>query len=191
VRLVLASRNAHKLRELTDLLAPHELAPLPNGVELPPENGETFADNARAKARAAAREAGGPVLGEDSGIVVAALGGGPGVRSARYAGESAGDEDNLRKLLRETEDVSDRFAEYACALALVDADGELRLFEGRCAGALAREPRGDGGFGYDPIFVPAEGPDENTTMAELAPADKDAISHRGRAARLLLEWLAR
>jgi XTP/dITP diphosphohydrolase len=191
VRLVLGSRNAHKLRELSGLLAPLELAPLPDGIELPPETGDTFAANAIAKARAAAGATAGQALGEDSGIVVAALGGEPGIRSARYAGENASDEDNLRKLLRETEELSDRSAAYVCALALAGADGEVQLFEGRCTGTVAREPRGSGGFGYDPIFIPTAGPDGETTMAELAPADKDAISHRGEAARRLLDWLER
>jgi XTP/dITP diphosphohydrolase len=191
VRLVLGSRNAHKLRELSGLLAPHELEPLPEGIELPPETGDTFAANAMMKARSTARATGGPSLGEDSGIVVAALGGAPGIRSARYAGDDASDDDNLRKLLRETEDALDRAAAYVCALAFTGASGEEQLFEGRCAGSLARAPRGSGGFGYDPIFIPAKGPDDKTTMAELAPADKDAISHRGEAARMLLAWLER
>jgi XTP/dITP diphosphohydrolase len=187
--MVLGSRNAHKLRELSGLLAPHELEPLPDAVELPLETGDTFAANATLKARATVRATGRPSLGEDSGIVVAALGGAPGIRSARYAGESASDDDNLRKLLRETEDASDRSAAYVCALVFVGADGEEQLFEGRCEGTLARAPRGSGGFGYDPIFVPAAGPGRDTTMAELIPADKDAISHRGEAARKLLAWL--
>jgi XTP/dITP diphosphohydrolase len=191
VQLVLGSRNAHKLRELSELLGNHELVPLPADVMLPPESGTTFADNALTKARAAATSVGGPALGEDSGIVVTALGGGPGVRSARYAGENASDEDNLNKLLEALNGASDRSAAYVCALAFAGADGETRLFEGRCAGTLVREPRGSGGFGYDPIFVPLDGPDEHTTMAELAPADKNSISHRGRAARSLLEWLER
>jgi XTP/dITP diphosphohydrolase len=190
VRLVLGSRNAHKLRELSALLAPLDLEPLPDEIELPPETGDTFAANAVVKARVTARETDRPALGEDSGIVVAALGGAPGIRSARFAGEDASDDDNLRKLLRETEETSDRSAAYVCSLALV-FDGEEHLFEGRCEGTLARSPRGSGGFGYDPIFIPAAGPDDDTTMAELAPAEKDAISHRGKAARRLLEWLER
>ncbi len=189
MRLVLASRNSHKLRELGELLTPHELALLPAEIELPPENGSTFAANALVKARASTDALGATVLGEDSGIVVAALGGAPGVRSARYAGEEASDEQNLHKLLHETADAADRTAAYVCAIALASEDGRERVFEGRCEGRLARVPRGSGGFGYDPIFIPSEGPDAETTMAELGPEGKNAISHRGKAARLLLAWL--
>jgi XTP/dITP diphosphohydrolase len=189
VRLVLGSRNRHKLRELGALLSPHELVPLPPGVELPPENGSTFAENALLKARASAGATPGTALGEDSGIVVPALGGAPGIRSARFAGEDAGDEQNLDKLLRATEGVEDRAAAYVCALALVTEGGEERVFEGRCEGRLAHERRGSGGFGYDPIFIPRDGPGAETTMAELAPQDKNAISHRGRAAKQLLAWI--
>ena len=160
---------------------------LPADVELPPEVGETFADNALAKARAAAAATGSAAIADDSGIEAAALGGAPGVRSARYAGEDATDEENLARLLAEAPAGS--ALAYVCALAYVDpAAGEERLFEGRCTGTLAVAPRGDGGFGYDPAFLPDDLPD-GRTMAELAPAEKDAISHRGRAARALLAWL--
>ena len=189
MRLVLGSRNAHKLRELGELLAPHELVPLPPDVELPPEDGSTFAENALLKARASANAVGGTALGEDSGIVVAALGGAPGVRSARYAGERASDEENLERLLRETENAEDRTAAYVCVIALATGSGEERVFEGRCEGRLARVPRGGGGFGYDPIFIPSEGPDAETTAAQLTPERKNAISHRGKAARRLLAWI--
>ena len=187
MRLVLASGNPHKLRELEPLLAPHELEPLPEDVELPPETGETFADNALIKARAAARATGRAVVADDSGIEAAALGGRPGVRSARYAGENATDEENLAKLLREVPPDGDTRVAYACVLAFVDGEEEL-LAEGRCTGALTHEPRGTGGFGYDPAFVPADY-DDGRTMSELSPEEKDAISHRGRAARALLERL--
>jgi XTP/dITP diphosphohydrolase len=190
MQLILGSRNAHKLRELSQLLQPHELVPLPDAIELPPENGATFSANAIEKALASARATGTPALGEDSGITVAALQGGPGVRSARYAGEQASDEQNLEKLLRETQDAGDRSAAYVCALAFAAPGGDVQLFEGRCEGRLARAPRGSGGFGYDPIFLPLDGPSPDTTMAELEPARKNAISHRGRAAALLREWLA-
>jgi XTP/dITP diphosphohydrolase len=159
-------------------------------VELPPETGDTFVDNALAKARASAAATGGVALGEDSGIEVAVLGGAPGVRSARYAGEGASDEQNLERLLRETEEAVDRRAAYVCALAIAGPDGRAELLEGRCEGELARVPSGEGGFGYDPIFIPDEGPGGGVTMASLAAAEKNAISHRGRAARLLLERLA-
>jgi XTP/dITP diphosphohydrolase len=186
VRLVLASRNAHKARELGALLAPIEVDALPDGIELPPETGATFAENALAKARAAAAATGRPAIADDSGIEAQALGGAPGVRSARYAGENASDAENLAMLLREAPAGS--ALAYVCALAHVDPGGDERVFEGRCTGRLAAEPRGSGGFGYDPAFLPDDVPD-GRTMAELAPAEKDAISHRGRAASALSAWL--
>jgi XTP/dITP diphosphohydrolase len=189
MRLVLSTRNPHKVRELRALLAPHEVLPLPDDVELPPETGHTFADNALHKARAAARATGLPAVADDSGIEAAALGGAPGVRSARYAGEQASDAENLAKLLREVPADDDRRVAYVCALAYVSGNEE-RLFEGRCEGTLATEPRGSGGFGYDPAFLPADTGD-GRTMAELTVEEKDAISHRGRAARAFLDWLAR
>jgi XTP/dITP diphosphohydrolase len=189
VRLVLASRNPHKLRELGALLSPHELELVPDEVELPPELGATFAENALAKARAAADATGRPAVADDSGIEAAALGGAPGIRSARYAGEGATDEENLEKLLREVAGAEDRRVVYVCALAYVDRGGAHQVVEGRCEGTLAHEPRGRGGFGYDPAFLPADYPD-GRTMAELSPEEKDAISHRGRAARALLEHLS-
>jgi XTP/dITP diphosphohydrolase len=187
VRLVLSTRNPHKVRELNVLLAPHEVEPLPEDVELPPETGETFAENALGKARAAAEATGMPSVADDSGIEASALGGMPGVRSARYAGENATDEENLSKLLREVPPDGDRRVAYVCALAYVNGDEE-EMFEGRCEGTLAAEPRGSGGFGYDPAFIPSDR-DDGRTMAELSVDEKDAISHRGRAARAFLEWL--
>ncbi|MDX6680877.1 MAG: XTP/dITP diphosphohydrolase [Solirubrobacteraceae bacterium] len=185
--LVLATRNAHKARELATLLAPHDVAALPDDVELPPETGETFLDNAIDKARAAALATGMAAIADDSGIESAALGGAPGVRSARFAGERASDEANLAKLLREAPPGS--ALAYVCALVLVRPDGELQhAVQARCTGTLAARPRGDGGFGYDPAFLPDDLPD-GRTMAELRPAEKDAISHRGRAARELLALL--
>jgi XTP/dITP diphosphohydrolase len=187
--IVLASRNAHKLAELTRLLEPAsiELEALPREVELPPETGETFAENARLKARAAAVATGRPAIADDSGIEATALAGAPGVRSARYAGEGASDDENLRKLIREATVGSE--LSYVCVIVYVDPEtGEERLFEGRCMGRLAEAARGSGGFGYDPAFVPDDDPTDRT-MAELSAAEKDAISHRGRAARALLAWL--
>ena len=127
-------------------------------------------------------------IADDSGIAAAALGGRPGVRSARYAGEDATDEQNLQKLLAELRDSADRRVAYVCALAYADPEGERRIFTERCEGVLAAQPRGSGGFGYDPAFVPGDY-DDGRTMAELEPAEKDAISHRGRAARALRDWL--
>jgi len=187
MRLVLATRNEHKRREFARLLAGVEIVSLPAGVQLPPENGKTFAENAFGKARAAATATGSPAIADDSGIEAAALGGAPGVRSARYAGESATDEENLDKLLREAPAASPLV--YVCALAYVDpSSGEERLFEARCTGRLAASPRGEKGFGYDPAFVPDEQPD-GVTMAELSDERKDEISHRGKAVRALGQWL--
>ena len=129
-------------------------------------------------------------IADDSGIVANGLGGRPGVRSARYAGENASDEENLVKLIRDVGEQADRRVAYVCSIALVTAEGHQSLFEGRSEGTLADRPRGSGGFGYDPGFVPVDtGPDDQRTMAELAPAEKNAISHRGRAARKLAEHL--
>ena len=132
-----------------------------------------------------------PAIADDSGIDARALGGAPGVRSARYAGEGASDEENLDKLLREVAAAGgDRRVAYVCDIAYVDEAGSESLFEGRCEGELATEPRGTGGFGYDPAFVPDEtGHEDRRTMAELSPAEKHAISHRGRAARALARAL--
>jgi XTP/dITP diphosphohydrolase len=195
LRLLLATHNEHKRREFERLLADAgagakrwQLDSLPDSITLPPEDGETFAENALGKARAAARASGRASIADDSGIAAAALGGAPGVRSARYAGEGASDEENLAKLLREAPAGS--ALEYVCVVAYVDpVRGLERTFEGRCRGTLAAQPVGERGFGYDPAFVPHEGP-AGTTMAQLADAQKDAISHRGRAARALLRWLA-
>jgi XTP/dITP diphosphohydrolase len=189
VKLVLATRNDHKLREFREALPRMEILPLPDEVELPPETGETFADNALAKARTAHTATGLAALADDSGIEAAALDGRPGVRSARYAGEGATDEQNLQKLLDEVAAAGgDRRVAYVCALVHVTGEGEEWLFEQRCTGRLATEPRGSGGFGYDPAFIPDDYDDERT-MAELTPDEKHAISHRGRAARAFREWL--
>ncbi len=153
---------------------------------LPPEDGETFAENALGKARAAAAATGHPAIADDSGIEAAALGGAPGVRSARYAGEPAGDEANLAKLLREAPPGSP--LRYVCALAYVEpGTGREEVFTGECRGYLAEVPRGRGGFGYDPAFLPEV--DRAHTMAELSDEEKDAISHRGAAVRAFLAWL--
>ena len=193
MRLLLATHNQHKLREFTRLLDRNgdagdvHILPLPASVALPPEEGETFALNALGKARAAAALTGEVSIADDSGIAAGALDGAPGVRSARYAGEHATDEENLQKLRSEAPAGS--ALEYVCVIAYVDpAAGSERLFEGRCAGRVAAEPRGKGGFGYDPIFLPDDGP-PGLTMAELSDQQKDEISHRGRAARALEAWL--
>jgi XTP/dITP diphosphohydrolase len=187
--LVVATRNEHKLRELSEILGGLEIVALPEEVVLPPETGDTFAENAVVKARTAHAETGRPSIADDSGIAARALDGRPGVRSARYAGEDATDEENLALLLSELEGKEDRAVAYVCAIAYVDGDLE-RTFEARCEGVLAEEPRGTGGFGYDPAFVPVDtGPQDNRTMAELPREEKHALSHRGRAARLLAAFL--
>ncbi len=184
MRLLLATRNAHKMREFARLLPGLELDPLPDDVETPPETGHTYADNALIKGRAAAAATGRAAIADDSGIEAEALGGRPGVRSARYAGSGASDGENLAKLRREVPPFSR--LQYVCAIAHVGADGAETVFYGRCSGTMAAEGAGTRGFGYDPVFVP-DG--DRRTMAELTDDEKDAISHRGRAARALLEWL--
>ncbi len=187
MKLLLATHNEHKRRELSRLLPDHEIALLPDTVQLPPEDGQTFLANALGKARAAAVATGEVTIADDSGIAAAALHGAPGVRSARYAGEHATDAQNLAKLLREAPPGS--ALEYVCALVLVDPAGNVeQVFEERCTGRLADRPRGERGFGYDPAFLPDDGP-PGLTMAELSDAEKDVISHRGRAARALAQSL--
>lgn len=191
--MILASRNQHKVREFGELLPGLGLRPLPDGVEPPSEDGETFAENALIKARAAREATGEVVVADDSGIEVEALGGRPGVRSARYAGAAATDGENLAKVLEEVAAAGEgTAARYVCVLALIDESGEERLFEGECTGRLIPEPRGSGGFGYDPAFVPDDtGPEDVRTMAEIGPGEKHALSHRGRVARKLAEYLGR
>ena len=186
--LVLATRNPHKLREFERLLAPAGVAvePLPEGIELPPEAGDTFEANAMPKARTAAAHTGRAAIADDSGIEAQALGGRPGVRSARYAGLDADDAENLEKLLRDAPPGSG--LRYVCALAYVDpVAGIERVFFGDSSGRLAAQPRGEQGFGYDPAFLP-DGDFGGRTMAELSDDEKDLISHRGRAVRALLRW---
>jgi XTP/dITP diphosphohydrolase len=187
--LVLATRNDHKVREMQRLLEPAGIAVegLPPEVELPPEDGTTFADNALPKASAAAAATGRPAIADDSGIEATALGGAPGVRSARYAGPDASDEENLEKLVGEVP--PDSRLRYVCALAYVNPlTGEERVFFGDCRGRMARDRAGANGFGYDPVFVP-DATGDNRTMAELSDDEKDAISHRGHAVRALVRWI--
>jgi XTP/dITP diphosphohydrolase len=192
LKLLLATYNEHKRREFARLLSggdggAWEIEALPDSVELPPEDGQTFGENSLGKARAAATATGQVSIADDSGIAAAALGGAPGVRSARYAGEHATDEQNLQKLLQEVPAGSP--LEYVCVIAYVDPGRAVeRTFEGRCTGQLAQTPSGEGGFGYDPAFLPDDGP-QGLTMAELSDQQKDEISHRGRAARALVAWL--
>lgn len=191
---VLATHNAHKVGELRRILGArlgdHELVAYdgPDAIE----DADTFEGNALLKAREAFAHTGMPALADDSGIAVDALGGAPGIRSARYAG-TRDDGDNLRLLLTNLEGVADRTARFVCAAALVDADGEF-VVRGEWPGVVLEAPAGDGGFGYDPIFRP-DGQDpadgRPRSAAELTPAEKDAASHRARAFGLLVEELRR
>jgi XTP/dITP diphosphohydrolase len=189
--LILATGNRHKLREMRELLPGVELEPLPERFELPPEDGDSFAAIALDKARAAHAATGKAAIADDSGIGALALGGRPGIHSARYGGEGASDEENLAKLLREVAAAGgERSAYYHCALALVEADGAEHVFEARCEGRLIEQPRGEGGFGYDPAFVPdATGAEDDRTYSELSQGEKNEISHRGLAARQLARHL--
>lgn len=186
-KLVLSTRNDHKVREFQRLLPGVELVGLPDGVELPPEDGSTYAENALGKARAAAKATGLDSIADDSGIEAGDLDGAPGIFSARFAGEDATDEDNLA-LLEAKVSVGSNL-EYVCAIALVTADGSEKVFESRCAGRMAAERSGNRGFGYDPVFVP-DALDSGLTMADIADEVKDAISHRGLAAAQLAEYLS-
>jgi len=203
-RLVVATRSAHKLRELGELLhlEPGVLLSLDDlGVPGEPvEDGATFEANARIKARFAADATGLPSLADDSGIEVDALGGGPGVRTRRYSGPDATDASNNAKLLAALDGLPPerRGARYVCVLALALPEAEARepragrplvLRRGTCRGRIATSPRGDGGFGYDPIFEPAAEPPGGRTLGLYAPAEKHAISHRARAARRMVPVL--
>jgi XTP/dITP diphosphohydrolase len=201
-RLLVATRSAHKLRELRELLhLEHgELVSLEDlGIPGDPEEtGATFRTNAAIKARFGARASGLPTLADDSGLEVDALGGGPGVRTRRYAGEHATDSDNNTKLLGALEGLPPdrRGARYVCVLALAvpDASGlrgapHLTFAQGTCRGRIATAPRGTGGFGYDPLFEPESEPPGARTLGLWSPAEKHAISHRARAARRMTPHL--
>ncbi len=194
-RLVLATRNAAKLAELRRIVAATSesveligLADVP-GYDEVPETGATFADNALLKAREAVAHTGLPAVADDSGLTVEALNGMPGVLSARWAGGHGDDAANLRLVLDQVRDVPDerRGAAFVCAAALVLPDGVERIVHGEVEGTLLRTPRGTGGFGYDPIFLPYG---ESRTTAEMTPEEKDAISHRGKAFRELAKHIA-
>lgn len=195
-RVLLATRNHAKLAELRRILtvaAPGvELVGLADVPPYPeqPEIGVTFAENALAKAREGVRHTGLPTVADDSGLAVDALGGAPGVFSARWAGRHGDDEANLRLLLAQLSELPDehRGAAFVCAAALVLPGGKEHLVTGRQTGRLIRTPRGTGGFGYDPIFV---GEGQTRTNAELTPQEKDAVSHRGQAFRKLAKVIAR
>ncbi len=190
MKAVFASRNRHKAEQVAVLLPDVELSPL---AEVAPELElaepyDTFEENALAKARAVVRATGSPAIADDSGIEVDALGGAPGVRSARFAGEDASDEDNNRKLVHALRDVPEeaRTCRYRCVAVLVMPDGRELMASGTCEGRIVLEGRGDLGFGYDPHVIP-EG--ETRTMGEIPLDEKLRFSHRGRAFRALAERL--
>lgn len=182
--LVVATSNQNKVREIGKMLDGLGISVLSlqyfPEVEVPPETGKTFAENACSKALAVARATGRLTLADDSGLDVDALGGEPGVMSNRYAGEGASDQEKIEKVLRLMQEVPEgrRQARFRCAMALARPGGEVKMVEGVCQGRLAHAPRGSHGFGYDPIFIP-DGLD--CTMAELPMEEKNKISHRGRA----------
>ncbi|MEJ1966146.1 MAG: RdgB/HAM1 family non-canonical purine NTP pyrophosphatase [Gammaproteobacteria bacterium] len=193
MKAVLASSNAGKLRELSAILSPLGYALVTQsslGIDTPPETGETFAENALLKARHAARLSGLPAIADDSGIEVDALGGRPGVYSARYAGEGATDAANLEKMLEQLRDVpaDRRSARYQCVIAFARTgdDPSPVIAHGTWQGRILERPRGSGGFGYDPIFEPT-GLDRS--VAELSATEKNARSHRGEALRALARLL--
>jgi XTP/dITP diphosphohydrolase len=190
-RLVLASHNAGKLRELSALLAPYGAA-LAGAGELglpePEETGASFAENARLKALAAAKASGHPALADDSGLAVAALDGAPGIYSARWAGPGKDFSAAMARVLKELDGTPDRSAAFVCALALAWPDGHVEEVEGRVAGGIAEAPRGEGGFGYDPIFLPLG---QEISFAEMPLAAKQAVSHRADAlSKLILRCFA-
>ncbi len=195
-RVLLASRNVKKLAELQRILGPHVtvlgLGDVPPYDE-EPETGATFEENATAKAVQAARESGEISLADDSGLVVDALNGMPGVLSARWSGRHGDDLANTALLLAQIADVPDerRGAAFVCALALAVPGDDVRLRRGEWQGRIVREPKGSNGFGYDPVFVPVESDEagDGRSSAELIPAEKDALSHRGRALALMLPEL--
>ncbi|QWD06739.1 RdgB/HAM1 family non-canonical purine NTP pyrophosphatase [Polynucleobacter paneuropaeus] len=190
-KLVLASNNAGKLKEFSELLAPFEFEVIPQGqFEIPAaeEPFDTFLENALAKAKHASQLSGLPALADDSGICVNVLGGKPGVRSARYAGDHASDTDNNHKLLQDLANELDRTAYYICALVMVNSadDQNPITVQARWDGEVTDIPRGDKGFGYDPYFYI---PELGKTAAELSSTEKNAFSHRGQALRILIAEL--
>lgn len=189
MRLVMASGNAHKAAEIREILSAHMIEQRPSWVGEVDENAETLAGNARLKARAICEATGTAAVADDTGLEVDALGGLPGVRSARFAGDSATDEENLRKLLKSLEAVpsDERGARFRTVAIVAFPDGKELVTEGVANGMIAEVPRGNGGFGYDSLFVPDEG--TGLSFAEMSEAEKNLISHRGKAFRSLAQLL--
>ncbi len=192
-KIVIATKNQGKVREMREALShlPVEVVSLKEFGALPDavEDGKTFAENARIKAEFYKEKTGCACIADDSGLEVAVLGGAPGIHSARFAGFHADDATNNEKLLQELKKagVEESPADYRCALVFVDTDGSVFLSEGRCDGTVKMEPKGENGFGYDPYFYPEAYP--GRTMAEISFAEKDRISHRGRALREMVQKL--
>ena len=190
MRLVCASANPGKVEEIARLVGPGvELVARPDGVGDVDETAPTLEGNAIIKANAVAVHTGQWAIADDTGLEVSALGGEPGVRSARYAGDDADDARNRALLLARLEGVDDRTARFRTVIAVMSPSGEFHLLHGECAGTIARAERGGGGFGYDAVFVPLDG--DGRTFAEMSPSEKDALSHRGRAFEQLPRLLAR
>jgi XTP/dITP diphosphohydrolase len=189
VRLVLATANPDKAREISAILAGFELVPRPADVPDVEESGTTLEANARLKAQALLDATGEASVADDTGLEVVALGGAPGVYSSRYAGEDATYADNVAKLLRELGSAADRRARFRTVAVALFPDGRELVASGEVDGTIATEARGSNGFGYDPLFVPDEG--DGRTFAEMTDAEKHDISHRGRAFRALANLLER
>lgn len=187
MRLVLATANPDKVAEIVPLLAGFEVVPRTAGVPDVEETADTLEGNARLKARALVEATGETAVADDTGLEVAALGGRPGVRSARFAGEDATYADNVARLLAELDGVEDRRARFRTVALACLPDGTEVVAEGWVDGRIASAPRGDGGFGYDPVFVPDDG--DGRTFAEMTREEKATISHRGRAFRALAALL--
>jgi XTP/dITP diphosphohydrolase len=180
VRFVLATANPDKAAEIRDILgAGFELLPRPSTIDDVDETGSTLVENARLKARVLVEATGMPAVADDTGLEVEALDGAPGVYSARFAGEGATYAENVAKLLSELGGCTGRAARFRTVALAMWPDGREVVAEGEVKGTIARSPRGDGGFGYDPVFIPDDG--EGRTFAEMSPSEKHAVSHRGRA----------
>jgi XTP/dITP diphosphohydrolase len=193
-RLVVASANQGKISELVALFASHGIdqrytvEPRPAGLADTIEDGDTLEANATKKATEVCTFAGATALADDTGLFVDALHGAPGVRTARYAGEEATDADNIEKLLASLDGVDDRRARFQTVIALAHPDGSVLLATGTVEGTIAEAPMGDGGFGYDPVFMPVEG--DGRVFAQMTSEEKNLISHRGRALRALIDQLS-
>ena len=190
MKIIFATANAGKLREAAEVLGPgfEIVSPASLGItEDIPETGSTLQENSLQKAQYLFDRTGLPCFADDTGLEVDALGGAPGIYSARYAGPGHDSEANMDKLLAELIRLDDRRARFRTVVTLILADGQPHFFEGSCEGSIARERHGTGGFGYDPVFLPDAYPDR--TLAEVSEEEKNAVSHRGKAIRAMAEWL--